>query len=196
MKNSIKVLIYICVLILFQGCSLKQNTLTTNSYSIDFKLNKNTFDNTLNSIYIEEPKVNKNFNLKEIFYSTKPYLFEEYVINKWINLPSYMIHNNLTQGIIDSNIFKIVLQEKSNMDFDYVLKTHVIELYNSIENDKSYSIVKVRFDLISNKNLVKTFTYDKRTLSQTNNPYGFILATNKAFEEILNDLVLQLNHLK
>lgn len=196
MKNSIKVLIYICVLILFQGCSLKQNTLTTNSYSIDFKLNKNTFDNTLNSIYIEEPKVNKNFNLKEIFYSTKPYLFEEYVINKWINLPSYMIHNNLTQGIIDSNIFKIVLQEKSNMDFDYVLKTHVIELYNSIENDKSYSIVKVRFDLISNKNLVKTFTYDKRTLSQTNNPYGFVLATNKAFEEILNDLVLQLNHLK
>ena len=196
MKNSIKVFIYICVLILFQGCSLKQNTLTTNSYSIDFKLNKNTFDNTLNSIYIEDPKVNKNFNLKEIFYSTKPYLFEEYVINKWINLPSYMIHNNLTQGIIDSNIFKIVLQEKSNMDFDYVLKTHVIELYNSIENDKSYSIVKVRFDLISNKNLVKTFTYDKRTLSQTNNPYGFVLATNKAFEEILNDLVLQLNHLK
>ena len=196
MKNSIKVLIYICVLILFQGCSLKQNTLTTNSYSIDFKLNKNTLDNTLNSIYIEEPKVNKNFNLKEIFYSTKPYLFEEYVINKWINLPSYMIHNNLTQGIIDSNIFKIVLQEKSNMDFDYVLNTHVIELYNSIENDKSYSIVKVRFDLISNKNLVKTFTYDKRTLSQTNNPYGFVLATNKAFEEILNDLVLQLNHLK
>ena len=196
MKNSIKVFIYICVLILFQGCSLKQNTLTTNSYSIDFKLNKNTLDNTLNSIYIEEPKVNKNFNLKEIFYSTKPYLFEEYVINKWINLPSYMIHNNLTQGIIDSNIFKIVLQEKSNMDFDYVLNTHVIELYNSIENDKSYSIVKVRFDLISNKNLVKTFTYDKRTLSQTNNPYGFVLATNKAFEEILNDLVLQLNHLK
>ena len=196
MKNNIRIFIYICVLSLFYGCTFKQNTLSTNSYSIDFKVSTNTFKNNSKSIYIEEPKVNKNFNLREIFYSTKPYLFEEYAVNKWINLPSYIIHNNLTQGILDSNIFKTVLQEKSNMDFDDILKTHVVNLYNSIENDKSYAIVKVRFDLISNKKLLKTFTYDKRILSQTNNPYGFVLATNIAFEEVINDLILQLSQIK
>ena len=196
MKNSIKVLIYLYITILISGCTFKQTTLSTNSYSIDFKSNKNTFTNNSKSIYIEEPKVNKSFNLKAMFYSTKPYLFEEYAVNRWINLPSYMIHNNLVQGILDSNIFKLVSQEKSNIDSDYILKTNVINLYNSIENDKSYAIVKVRFNLISNKKSVKTYSYDKRILCETNNPYGFVLATNKAFEEIVNNLSLQLSQIK
>ncbi|WP_121627614.1 ABC-type transport auxiliary lipoprotein family protein [Poseidonibacter antarcticus] len=196
MKNSVSFFICFFISIIVSGCTLKQDVLPTNLYSIDFKVNKNTFSTNSKSIYVEIPKVNKNFNSRKIFYSTKPYLFEKYAINKWINSPSYMIHNNLTQGIIDSNIFNIVLQEKANIDFDYILKTNVINLYNSIENEKSYAIVKVRFILVSGKKLVKTFTYNKRILSQKNNPYGFVLSTNKAFEEIINDLSFQLSEIK
>lgn len=196
MKNSISFFICFCISIIVSGCTLKQDVLPTNSYSIDFKVNKNTFSTNSKSIYVEIPKVNKNFNSRKIFYSTKPYLFEEYAINKWINSPSYMIHNNLTQGIIDSNIFNIVLQEKANIDFDYILKTNVINLYNSIENEKSYAIVKVRFILVSGKKLVRTFTYNKRILSQKNNPYSFVLSTNRAFEEIINDLSFQLSQIE
>lgn len=196
MKNSIRIFLYLSVIVLFIGCSFKQTTLDINRYVIDFKSNKTIFENNGKSIYIEDINVNKSFNQNSIFYTTKPYLFEEYALNRWINLPSYMLHNNLVQVTEKSNIFKTVLQDKSKIDFDYILKTDIATLYHSFEDDKSYAVIKVRFDLVSNKNILKTYSYDKKILCQTNNAYGFVIATNKAFEEVVNDLMSELSNIK
>lgn len=196
MKNSIRIFVYLCVMVLLSACIPKQDNLNINSYAIDFKSNKSSFVNGSKSIYVEVPSVNKSFNQYSIFYTTKPYLFEEYALNRWINLPSYMIHNNLVQAIQNSNVFETVLDEKSKIKFDYELKTNVVNLYHSFESDKSYAIVKVRFDLISKDEVIKTFNYDKKILCETNNAYGFVIATNKAFEEVVKDLSLQLKQIK
>lgn len=200
MKNSIRIFVYLCVMVLFSSCALRQSTLDINRYAIDFKSNtssfKNLTDNSSKSIYVEEPTVNKSFNHNAIFYTTKPYMFEEYAINRWINLPSFMIHSNLVQSIDDSNIFKTVLQEKSKVKFDYILKTNVLNLYHSIENGKSYAIVKVKFDLVSDEKVLKTYSYDKKILCKSINAYSFVIATNEAFEEVVNDLSLQLSQIK
>lgn len=196
MKNSIRNFVYLCVIVFFSACSFKQTTLDTNRYVIDFKLNQTTLTKGLKSIYIEEVNVNKSFNQTSIFYTIKPYLFEEYALNRWLNLPSYMIQNNLIQSLENSNIFKTVLNEKSKIDFDYTLKTDVSNLYHSFEDDKSYAIVKVKFDLVSNKGILKTYSYDKKILCETNNAYGFVIAVNKAFEEVVKDLSLQLSLIK
>jgi cholesterol transport system auxiliary component len=196
MKNSIRIFVYLCVMVLLSACVLKQDNLDINSYSLDFKSNKSYFVNSSKSIYIEVPSVNKSFNGYSIFYTTKPYLFEEYALNRWINLPSYMIQSNLVQSIQNSNLFKTVLEEKSKIKFDYELKTNVVNLYHSFESDKSYAIVKVRFDLVSNDEVIKTYSYDKKILCETNNAYSFVIATNKAFEEVVKDLSLQLSQIK
>jgi cholesterol transport system auxiliary component len=196
MKNSIRIFVYLGVMVLLSACIPKQDNLNINSYAIDFKSNKSSFLNSSKSIYVEIPSVNKSFNQYSIFYTTKPYLFEEYALNRWINLPSYMIHSNLVQAIQNSNIFKTVLEEKSKIKFDYELKTNVVNLYHSFEGDKSYAIVKVRFDLVSNDEVLKTYSYDKKILCETNNAYGFVIATNKAFEEVVKDLSLQLSQIK
>lgn len=196
MKNSIRNFVYLCVIVFFSACSFKQTTLDTNRYVIDFKSNQTTLTKGLKSIYIEQVNVNKSFNKNSIFYTTKPYLFEEYAINRWLNLPSSMIHTNLLQSIENSNIFKTVLQYKSKIDFEYTLKTDVSNLYHSFEDDKSYAVIKVRFDLVSNKDILKTYTYDKKILCETNNAYGFVIAVNKGFEEVVKDLSLQLSLIK
>ena len=194
MRNSIKIFIYICVIGLLSACSLKQETYDTNTYAIDFKATQ-SFKNSAKTIYVETPNVNKSFNSNSIFYTTKAYSFEEYALNRWIDKPSSMLHNNIAQALETSNIFKNVLKEKSEIKFDYMLKTNVVSLYNSIERNNSFAVLSIKFDLVSNGEVLKTFTYNKKVLSQGNKPYDFVVAVNKAFEEVASDLNLQIYNL-
>ncbi|AXX88691.1 hypothetical protein CKA55_10305 [Arcobacter suis] len=191
MKN----LFYLLIVILISGCTLKQEVGQINSYSIDFNSKNESYKNIDKSILIEEPLVNKSFNSRAIFYSQKPYLFEEYAKNRWINLPSSMIHNSLLESFQSSNIFSLVSVEDTKIKYDYVLKTNVIKIYHEINADKSYVILKINFDLVKDKELVKTFSYDKKVLEAQNKPYEFVNSLNKTFEEIMKELLKEINKL-
>ena len=191
MKN----LFYLLIAVLISGCSLKQEVTHINSYSIDFNSKNKSYKNSEKSILIEEPLVNKSFNSRAIFYSQKPYLFEEYAKNRWINLPSSMIHNSLLESFQSSNIFSLVSFEDAKIKYDYVLKTNVIKIYHEINENKSYVILKINFDLVKDKELVKTFSYDKKVLVKENKPYEFVNTLNKTFDEVLEELLKQINQL-
>ena len=191
MKN----LFYLLMIVLLSGCSLKQEITDINSYSIDFNSKNSSYQNSQKSILIEEPLINKSFNSRSIFYSTKPYLFEEYAKNRWINLPSSMVHNSLFESFQSSNLFSIVSFEDAKIDYDYVLKTNVIKIYHEINADKSYVILKINFDLLKDEKLIKTFSYDKKVLVKENRPYEFVNSLNKTFEEIMEELLKQINKL-
>ena len=191
MKN----LFYLLIVVLISGCSLKQEVSDVNSYSIDFNSKNKSYKNTEKSILIEEPLVNKSFNSRSIFYSSKPYLFEEYAKNRWINLPSSMIHNSLLESFHSSKMFSIVSFEDIKIKYDYVLKTNVIKIYHEINENKSYVILKINFDLLKDEKLVKTFSYDKKVLVKENRPYEFVNSLNKTFEEIMEELLKEINKL-
>ncbi len=188
-----KKLFYLLMIVLISGCSLKQEIADINSYSIDFSSKTKSYQNIQKSILIEQPLVNNSFNSRSIFYSTKPYLFEEYAKNRWINLPSSMIHNSLVESFQSSNLFSLVSQEDAKIKYDYVLKTNVIKIYNEINGDKSYAILKVKFDLLKDKTLVKTVDYDKRILVSQNKPYEFVKSLNKSFEEVVEEVLKEIS---
>ena len=190
MKN----LFYLLIVLLISGCSLKQEVTDTNSYSIDFNSKNSSYKNIGKSILIEEPLVNKSFNSRSIFYSTKPYLFEEYAKNRWINLPSSMIHNSLVESFQNSNLFSLVSLEDTKIKYDYVIKTSVIKIYHEINGDKAYAVLKIKFDLLKDKTLVKTIDYDKKVLVSQNKPYEFVKSMNKSFEEIIEELIKEINN--
>ena len=190
MKN----LFYLLLIVLISGCSLKQEVTDVNSYSIDFNSKNKSYQNSQKTILIEEPFVNNSFNTRSIFYSQKPYLFEEYAKNRWINLPSSMIHNSLAESFQSSNIFSLVSQEDAKIKYDYVLKTNVLKVYHEINGDKSYAVLKIKFDLLKDKTLVKTIDYDKKVLVKENKPYEFVRSVNKSFEEIIEELFKEINN--
>jgi cholesterol transport system auxiliary component len=192
-ENNMKNLFYLLMIVLLSGCSLKQEVTDINSYSIDFSSKNSSYQNSQKSILIEEPMVNNSFNSRAIFYSTKPYLFEEYAKNRWINLPSSMIHNSLLESFQNSNIFSLVSLEDSKIKYDYILKTNVIKIYHEINGDKSYAILKIKFDLLKDKTLVKTIDYDKKILVSQNKPYEFVKSVNKSFEEIVEELIKEIS---
>ena len=181
------------IFFIFSGCGLKQESLSINHYGIDFKTQKKAEVSKLKSILIEEVNVNRSFNLTAIFYSTKPYLFEEYAQNRWINLPSNMIYNQLTDSFITSNIFENVVLKDKKIEHEYSLKTEVIKLYQTFEEDKSYAVLKLKFDLVKDEKIVKSFIFNQKTLCDTNDAYGFVKALNSSFEDSLNSLLKDLS---
>lgn len=189
MRNKILILL---LFILFSGCSLKQESISISHYSIDFKTKKVVDKPKYNSIFIEESQVNRAFNLTSIFYSQKDYKFEEYAKNRWINLPSNMIYNQIIDSFNSSNLYNTVVTKDKKLDFEYLLKSEIIKFYQVFEQDKSYAIIKVKFDLIKDKRVVKSYNFDKKILCKTNDSYGFVEATNKGLEEIINTLLKQL----
>ena len=189
MRN--KIIIFL-IFILFSGCNLKQESIAINHYSIDFKTKKVVDKPKYNSIFIEETQVNRAFNLTSIFYSQKDYKFEEYAKNRWINLPSNMVYNQIIDSFNSSNLYNTVLTKDRKLDFEYLLKSEIIKLYQVFEQDKSYAIIKVNFDLIKDKKVVKSYSFDKKILCKTNDAYGFVEATNKGLEETINTLLKQL----
>lgn len=189
MRNSILILI---VTLFFSACSLKQQSIDINHYAIDFKTSKKVEKSKYNSIFIEDVTVNRSFNLTSIFYNTKPYLFEEYAQNRWINLPSNMIYNQLIDSFTSSNIFSTVISKDKKLEYEYSLKTDITKLYHTFEENKSYAILKIKFDLVKDGKIVKSFNFDKKILCDENNAYGFVKAVNLGFEEIINDLLKSL----
>lgn len=189
MKN--KILIFL-IFVLFSGCNIKQESVSINHYSIDFKTKKMVDSAIYNSIFIEETEVNRAYNLTSIFYSLKDYKFEEYAKNRWINIPSNMVYNQIIDSFNSSNLFSSVITKDRKLAYEYLLKSEIIKLYQVFEDKKSYAIVKINFDLIKDKKIIGSYNFDKKILCKTDDAYGFVEATNKGLEEILNTLLKQL----
>ena len=94
-----------------------------------------------------------------------------------------------------SNIFSLVSQEEAKVKYDYVLKTNVIKIYNEIDGNKSYAVLKIKFDLLKDEKLVKSFTYDKKVLVAQIKPYEFVNGLNKILNEIMDDLFKNISNL-
>lgn len=193
-SNSLRRFFLVGLILIFGGCVLKQNPIEISHYSIDFKIKKFNTKTKLDAILIEEPIVNKSFNHTSIFYNTKPYLFEEYAKNRWINLPSNMIHNQLIDSFSFSKIFTNVTRD-SKVEYKYRLKSELIKLYHTFENEKSYAVINIKFDLIDEKKVLKSYVFERKILANENSAYGFVKATNKGLKTILEEVLTSISNL-
>ncbi|OCL84114.1 ABC-type transport auxiliary lipoprotein family protein [Arcobacter porcinus] len=189
MKLYIKSISILIFAILFAGCSFKQDLVEQNKYSINFSTNKVEVSKKVDSIFIEEPNVNKSFNQTAILYSNKEFLFEEYAKNRWISSPSNMIYNQLIDSFNSSNIFKNIISKDKRIEYKYLLRSEVLKLYQVFEEDSSYAVIKVNFYFIENNKTIKTYNFDKKIICEENSAYGFVKAVNIGFEEIINSLI-------
>lgn len=189
MKNKFKIIFFIVFISFFTACSLKTQTIHTNKYAIDFSAKQSVNTPMLDTIYIKKPFIKKSFDTYSIWYSTKAYHFEEYAINKWISKPSEMIYDSLVEAVETSNIFQETNPIKNKRDISYTLKTEVTDIYNSVEQDKSYAILKIKFYLEKDGKKRKVFIYNTKKELKNNTPYSFVLAINKSFEESVNNML-------
>lgn len=192
-ESNMKFIYFVLFTLFISGCSIKQESIEMNNYAIDFKLPQTTFKTQSGSILIKEPTINSSFANKRIIYSLKPYSFESYAKNQWVDYPSSMLHQKLHDSIEKSTLFQHTLL-KANALSSYTLQTHIGQLYHDFQDKHSYAVVNIKFELFKQQTLKKTFTYQKKIVCKQNNAYGFVKAVNEALKEVSVDLVEQLHN--
>lgn len=183
MKN----ILFLSLIFLITGCTIKPNKIDINTYALNFN-SKIKNDIQINkNLLILKPVISKSFDTKKIIYTQKPFSFESYGKNRWLDLPSSMIKEQLIHTIENNNIFKNVLDSYSNIDSFYILQTNINKLYHKFEGKKSYAIVSGKFLLIKNREVISSYIYTKKVLCDENSPYGFVKALNNVFNKITKE---------
>lgn len=192
-ENNMKIIYITLLALLISGCSLKQEGLQFNNYGIDFNLPTTTYSTQASTIFIKEPNINSSFSSKQIIYSLRPYSFEMYAKNQWIDYPSSMLQQKLHDAIAQSHLYEYTLLKTHKTTPEYTLQTHIGQLFHDFQQENSYAVLNIKFELFDAQGLKKGWSYQKRVLCETNDAYGFVQAINQAFKEVCEDLTSQLH---
>lgn len=187
-ENNMKYLYVFLILLGFTGCSLKQES-STKYYAVEYSKKTATYPQTAKSIAVLKPTLNAPYASKEIFFTRKPFLFEEYAVNKWVELPNLMIQNLLYDAFVASHVYTNVGLDNSKVHYDLALQSNITKLFHAYENNQSFAVVHIQFNIVENNKSIHALHIEKKILCEENTPYGFIKATNKAFEEITQELL-------
>ncbi len=183
-----KIFSLLLTIFILSGCSFKQIK-PTNYYTLESSSALATYPSSQKSIAIAKPKINAPYSSKNIYFTQKPYVFESYLVNKWIDFPTSIVQNMFYDTFQSSLLFKHVTLESSVSSADLILQSHIQKLFHQFENQNSYAIIQAKFDLVKQNNIVKTFYFSKKILCEENTPYGFIKASNQGFKEIQIELL-------
>ena len=74
-------------------------------------------------------------------------------------------------------------------------KLTIINQNSELALIKSKNLLDLTKKILDKKELVKTFSYDKKFLVKENKPYEFVNSLNKTFEEIMEELLKEINKL-
>ncbi|MFA7083006.1 MAG: hypothetical protein WC141_00585 [Arcobacteraceae bacterium] len=183
-----KYFLLIIFLLALSGCSFKE-VKPTSHYTLEVKKSLPVYETQAKNILITKPILNAPYNSKNIFFTQKPYVFEQYAVNKWIELPQLMIENMLYETLQNSYLFENVALENSKTTSDYTLQSHVTKLFHAYKASHSFALVSIKFTLSNKNKTLDIFYAKKEILCEENTPYGFVKASNKAFEEISIELL-------
>mgnify|MGYP002477305052 CR=1 FL=1 len=189
-ENKMKYIALLLMILALSGCSFKE-VKPTNYYTLELNSKPLTYSKSQKSIYIAPPKINAPYDSKNIFFTQKPYVFESYAVNKWLELPSLQTQSAWYDAFKQSSLFEHVALQK-NTNSDLILKSHISKLYHVYENNQSFAWIELFVELFQNDQRLKIFHFSQKVLCDENSPYGFVKASNKAFESITFEL---LNHL-
>lgn len=191
-ENKMKQIALLLTIFMLSGCSFKEIK-PTNYYTLESTMQMKSYDSKQQSIAIVKPKINAPYSSKNIYFTQKPYVIESYIVNQWVDYPALIIQNMLYDTFQSSSMFKNIILDGSTTKADLTLQTHIQKLFHSFEDEKSYAILQLKFELIKSNKTVETFFYTKKVLCDENSPYGFIKASNQAFKEVQAELLNSLN---
>lgn len=187
-ENNMKTFALLLTIFILSGCSFKQIK-PTNYYTLETNSTLPTYSSTQKSIAIVKPKINVPYSSKNIYFTQKSYIFESYLVNKWIDFPALIIQNMLYDTFQSSLLFNNVTLDTFNSSTDLTFQSHIQKLFHKYEDQNSYAIIQVKFELVKQNSIVKTFYFSKKILCEENSPYGFIKASNQGFKEIQIELL-------
>ena len=178
---------YIMILVIFLTSCTKVPPM--NYYNLNIKLlSKKHYINN-KTISISYPISTKEPLGKSLYYSYSDVQLDRYNNSIWSSSLYKLLHYNISKA--SNLVFRNVVDYNSLAMSDYILESRVEEFYHKVRPNLSLSIVTIKFILINNnsKRIIKSKRFSYQIPTTTKDARGYVEATNKALNRLLNDLI-------
>jgi len=140
---------------------------------------------------ISMPRARPGFDTPMMAYTQRPNALEYFAKNRWVDTPTHMLAPLLAQALERSGGFRAVVQAPSSTLAGLRLDTELVRL----EQDFSVKPSRVRFALRAQlidtgaRRVLASAEFDETEAAPSDDPYGGVIAANRALGRLLDRLV-------
>ncbi|UCE62947.1 MAG: membrane integrity-associated transporter subunit PqiC [Nitrospirota bacterium] len=141
-------------------------------------------------LLVNVPRANAGFSTPRMAYSVREHEVNYFTQNQWANTPAQMLHPLLVQALERTKIWETVVRMPSTVRGDFQLDTENLELLQEFIQQPSRVRLKLRMQLIELRGHRPIGTREFSVLEEApdEDPYGGVLAANRAVTELLKQL--------
>jgi len=186
-----KVLIVVTLLLL-AGCSMKEaEPLKVYTFSLKNISPIPHSAHRAQTIKVAYPQTAKEKLTAKMSYSYSSSERGYYQNSKWSNNLGKLLQGSVMEALTESRLFKAVLPYESTAEEDLRLEATIFDFSHHVRGNASYAVISIQFSLIDTDSgkLIKTKRFSDREDTVTTDAKGYVEATNRAMERVVNDLV-------
>ena len=145
---------------------------------------------TAPTLVISPPRAAAGFDSQRIIYLREPYKLEYFANSEWVDPPARMLGPLLVNALERSGAFRAVMQTPGSASGDLRLDTQVIRLQQEFQTRPSHVRFTLRAYLVDDKTrrVLAWREFDTDVAAASDDPYGGVVAANKAVQTVLADL--------
>jgi cholesterol transport system auxiliary component len=141
-------------------------------------------------IEIGMPRARPGFDTPQMAYVQQPHQVEYFAVNRWADTPAHMLAPLLAQVLEQSGAFRAVVRAPSAVPADLRLDTDLVRLQQDFRVKPSKVEFTLRAQLVDlhHNRVLATRVFDETESAPSENPYGGVVAANRALQRILKDI--------
>jgi cholesterol transport system auxiliary component len=191
--NTTQAIVIFVSFFFLTGCSLFSpvKTDTTHTYalnSVGYSSIRHTNDSI--NLLVAPTDASMIYNTKRMVYTTYPHQIAYFAKNFWAVPPAKMLHPLIIRSLQDTHYFHAVSSAPTLGNYQFVLKTQLMELKQEFSNCGTWMHVTLRAQIVglTDGRVIATKEFSVKQCAPQPTPYGGVVAANKAVARLLTQL--------
>jgi cholesterol transport system auxiliary component len=143
------------------------------------------------TLFVSPPEALRGYDNIKMHYSTQAFQVKDFAHHSWLGAPAQMIHPLVTQSLQQSGYFRAVTSGIYSDKTDYRLDSQLLMLQQNFIQEQSslFLVMKIVLNDVKNSKVIASKILQYQIPCPANNPYGGVLAANKAVRLFTEDTV-------
>jgi len=189
---GIAALLSVAGVLLLSSCSVFKpvKTENPNTYAIEAEFPPVVAGKGELNLLVSMPVARAGFESARMIYLKKAHEIEHFSQNQWVDSPARMLAPLLVQALENTATYHAVIPARSVASADLRLDTEIVRLQHEFLAKPSRVHITMRAQLVDlrEKSVLVTREFDVTEASASEDPYGGVLATNRAVKVLLQQV--------
>lgn len=142
------------------------------------------------TLVISLPRAAAGYDSQRMIYLRQPYELQYFARSQWVDTPARMLQPLIAAAVGRSGKFRAVVPMPASVAGDYRLETELLQLQQEFLSRPSRVRLSLRATIteMATRRVVAWRQFDALVPATTDDPYGGVVATNRAVDEVLEQL--------